>query len=432
MQSDRFPTTARYLQYQLESVAVYPSPSILLMEDLDLLLPTKDSNCAIIDLFYRWLRHWCRPNIMSPCIIGVCQVDAKLDPLVGSFFKVSTAIPKVLDLADRQWAVQRLASKMGLEPGSALTEAVQPMMGGLGFDALVQLMTEALCLGKAEDFPRNLGNMATSRISTGKGKGSKGEITWDSIAGLEEAKKRLIETSQVLWDADLRASYARLGITPIRGILLHGPPGTGKTLLAKALASQSRAAFFSVSIPELVHAQVGASEKSLAALFTKALESQPAIIFFDELDAIFQRNAAASTGQMMGRLLAQFDRLRVDPECNILVIGATNFVERIGPELMTFGRMECRIECLPSGDVATQLSILRTGLGALDPDLVDPGALNLVLDEAASARLKMLSGAEVGQVLDAAKRLALKRSINANGLVSPLTLSDIQAALYVQ
>lgn len=428
MKSDRFPTTSKYLKYQLESVAVYPSPSILLIEDLDLFLPAKDSNCAIVDLFYRWMRHWCRPNIMTPCIIGVGQVDAKLDPLFGSFFKVASVIPKVLDLADRKWTVERLARKMGVVLGSAL-DAV-PMMSGLGFDAISQMMTEALCLDSI-DFAHNLAHIVSQR-SPKRPEASKGGITWDSIAGLEDAKKRLIETSQVLWDADLRAAYARLGVTPIRGILLHGPPGTGKTLLAKALASQSRAAFHSVSIPELVHTQVGASEKSLAAVFTKALESQPAIIFFDELDAIFQNNAATSTGKMVGRLLAQFDRLRVDPECNVLVIGATNFIDRIGPDLMTFGRLECRIECLPSEDVTTQLSILRTGLEALDPELVDPSALTMELDEAALTRLKMLSGAEVGQVLDTAKRLALKSSINASGLVSPLKLSDIQTAFFVQ
>jgi cell division protease FtsH len=122
------------------------------------------------------------------------------------------------------------------------------------------------------------------------------EVGWEDIAGVDEAKAELREVVEFLRDPK---QFTRVGATVPKGILLHGPPGTGKTLLAKAVAHESRAQFFSQSASSFVEMFAGLGAARIRRLFREARKAEPAIIFIDELDAV--RGAARTTTRSASR-----------------------------------------------------------------------------------------------------------------------------------
>ena len=123
--------------------------------------------------------------------------------------------------------------------------------------------------------------------------GGQQRVTFDDVAGIDEAEQELVEIVDFLKNPE---RYTRLGARIPRGVLLYGPPGTGKTLLARAVAGEADAAFFSLSASEFVEAIVGVGASRVRDLFKQAKESAPAIVFIDELDAIGRSRSAASAG----------------------------------------------------------------------------------------------------------------------------------------
>ena len=113
------------------------------------------------------------------------------------------------------------------------------------------------------------------------------QVKWDQVGGLKQVKQELMES--VEWPLKKPEVFKRMGINPPRGILLYGPPGSGKTLLARAVATESEANFISIKGPEIFSKWVGESEKAIREVFRKGRTAAPAIIFFDELDAILPR-----------------------------------------------------------------------------------------------------------------------------------------------
>jgi AAA family ATPase len=129
---------------------------------------------------------------------------------------------------------------------------------------------------------------------------------WDDVGGLAGVKQRLVEA--VSWPVTHAEALARLGATPPRGVLLYGPPGAGKTALARAVAASAGLSFLAVKGGELHGRYVGQAERALAALFARARAAAPAIVFFDELDALVgarSSGAAADGGGSRERVLAQ-------------------------------------------------------------------------------------------------------------------------------
>ncbi|WP_174589789.1 CDC48 family AAA ATPase [Methanocella conradii] len=168
------------------------------------------------------------------------------------------------------------------------------------------------------------------------------QTRWSDVGGLEEAKQEIIETIE--WPLKNPRKFADMGIKPPKGIVLYGPPGTGKTLLAKAVANESEANFISIRGPELLSKWVGESEKAVRETFRKARQVAPAIIFFDELDALTPARAAGEGGMqnversVVNQLLTELDGL-VELE-GVVVIGATNRPDIIDPALMRPGRFD--------------------------------------------------------------------------------------------
>ncbi|XP_034474455.1 fidgetin-like protein 1 [Drosophila innubila] len=149
-------------------------------------------------------------------------------------------------------------------------------------------------------------------------------IAWEDVAGLEYAKSTFMETIiHPLQRPDLFKGVRR----PPRGVLLFGPPGTGKTLIAKCIASQSKATFFSINPSSLTSKWVGEGEKLVKTLFAVAAEHQPAIIFMDEVDSLLSQrsdNEHESSRRLKNEFFIQLDGAATNEDDNIIIIGATN------------------------------------------------------------------------------------------------------------
>ena len=167
--------------------------------------------------------------------------------------------------------------------------------------------------------------------------------TYEDIGGLHEEIQRVREMVELpLRHPEL---FQRLGIEPPKGVLLHGPPGCGKTLLARAVANESEATFFSINGPEIMSKFYGESEARLREIFQQAQQNSPSIIFIDELDAIAPKREEV-TGEVERRVVAQLLALMdgLSGRGNVIVIGATNRPSALDPALRRPGRFDREIE----------------------------------------------------------------------------------------
>jgi len=166
--------------------------------------------------------------------------------------------------------------------------------------------------------------------------------TYEDIGGLQDEIQRVREMVELpLRHPEL---FQRLGIDPPKGVLLHGPPGCGKTLLARAVANESEANFFSINGPEIMSKFYGESEARLREIFQQAQQNSPGIIFIDELDAIAPKREEV-TGEVERRVVAQLLALMdgLAGRGNIIVIGATNRPSALDPALRRPGRFDREI-----------------------------------------------------------------------------------------
>jgi cell division protease FtsH len=185
---------------------------------------------------------------------------------------------------------------------------------------------------------------------------SASSIAWDDVAGADEAKAELAEVVEFLRDPK---RFAALGATVPKGILLHGPPGTGKTLLAKAVAGESGAQFFSQSAASFVEMFAGLGAARIRRLFSEARKERPAIIFIDELDAVGARRGSDNNSereQTLNQLLVEMDGF--DTAGDLVVIAASNLLEKLDPALLRPGRFDRQILVSPPG-VAGREAILK-------------------------------------------------------------------------
>src|SRR5437764_2952198 len=197
-------------------------------------------------------------------------------------------------------------------------------------------------------------------------------IGWPDIAGADEAKHELQEVVEFLREP---RRFKGLGAKVPTGILLHGPPGTGKTLLAKAVAKESRANFFSQSAASFVEMFAGLGAARIRRLFSIARKNPPAIIFIDELDAVGGRRGADISGekdQTLNQLLVEMDGFSSTDD--VVVIAASNLLEKLDPALLRPGRFDRQVFVVPP-DVRGREGVLRVHtagkpLGDVDLDLL--------------------------------------------------------------
>jgi cell division protease FtsH len=221
---------------------------------------------------------------------------------------------------------------------------------------------------------------------------SSGAVKWHDVAGVEESKDELREVVEFLRDPK---RFRKLGARVPRGILLHGPPGTGKTLLAKAVANESNARFFAQSASSFVEMFAGLGAARIRRLFRQARKEAPAIVFIDELDAVGATRGKDISGekdQTLNQLLVELDGFSERDE--IVVIAASNLLEKLDPALLRPGRFDRQIFVAPP-DLKGRRQIL--GVHTREKPLAEGVDLELVARQTSG-----LTGADLANICNEA------------------------------
>ena len=240
--------------------------------------------------------------------------------------------------------------------------AVRPQSGALG--AIIQLLIPLLVLMGAFYFvmrsmsgSRMMGGFTQSRAK--EFNQERPDVTFADVAGEDEAVEELEEIREFLASPD---KFHKVGARIPRGVLLYGPPGTGKTLLAKAVAGEANAPFFSISGSEFMELYVGVGASRVRELFERAKKNAPAIIFVDEIDAVGRQRGSGIGGgndereQTLNQLLVEMDGF--DERANIILIAATNRPDILDPALLRPGRFDRQI-AVEAPDLKGREAILK-------------------------------------------------------------------------
>ncbi|CAF1428014.1 unnamed protein product [Rotaria magnacalcarata] len=233
------------------------------------------------------------------------------------------------------------------------------------------------------------------------------KVKWSDIGGQHELKQRLEE--MVVWPLKYSHALDRLNVQVPKGILMYGPPGCSKTMVAKAIATESDLNFIAVKGPELFSKWVGESERAVRELFRRARLAAPAIIFFDEIDAIANSRSNSSNSQsnvsdrVIAALLIEMDG--IEKLKGVTIIAATNRPDCIDPALMRPGRFD-RLVYVPLPDEQTRLEIfeIRFRSSPIHSNIQKERLVELT---------KNYSGAEIAAVCDEAALIALRDNIDA-------------------
>jgi cell division protease FtsH len=249
-------------------------------------------------------------------------------------------------------------------------------------------------------------------------------VTFADVAGIDEAKEELLEVVDFLRHPD---KYRRLGGRIPHGVLLAGPPGTGKTLLARAVAGEANAPFFSLAASEFVEAIVGVGASRVRDLFKQAKEDAPSIVFIDELDAIGRSRTSGVAGfsggndereQTLNQILTEMDGF--DSSTSVIVIAATNRPDVLDAALLRPGRFDRRVAVQPP-DRAGREAILRVHtrsvpladdvdlarIAATTPGMVGADLANLVNEAALLAARRNHDKVNESDFTDALERIVL-------------------------
>ncbi len=227
-------------------------------------------------------------------------------------------------------------------------------------------------------------------------------VTFDDVAGVEEAKQELHEVVDFL---KAREKFQKLGARIPKGILLVGPPGTGKTLLARAIAGEAGVPFFSISGSEFVEMFVGVGASRVRDLFEQAKRNTPCIIFIDEIDAVGRHRGAGLGGshdereQTLNQILVEMDGF--DTNTSVIILAATNRPDILDPALLRPGRFDRRV-ILDQPDINGRAAILK--VHAKDKPL-DP-SVNL---EVLAKQTAGFSGADIANLVNEAAIMAARR-----------------------
>ena len=275
----------------------------------------------------------------------------------------------------------------------------------------------ALLFRRAGRMQNVLGSFGRSRARRYQPSGDR--VTFEDVAGVEEAEAELVEVVDFLRNPE---KYRRLGGRIPRGVLLAGPPGTGKTLLARAVAGEANVPFFSMAASEFVEAIVGVGASRVRDLFVQAKEAAPAIVFIDELDAIGRSRTSGVAGfsggndereQTLNQILTEMDGF--DSSTGVIVLAATNRPDVLDAALLRPGRFDRRVAVQPP-DRSGREAILEvhTRGKPLAPD-VDLGRI--------AATTPGMVGADLANLVNEAALLAARRNHDA------ITEADLTDAL---
>ena len=256
-------------------------------------------------------------------------------------------------------------------------------------------------------------NFGKARVK--RAEDEKNKVTFENVAGADEEKEELSELVEFLKNPE---EFSKLGARIPKGVLLVGPPGTGKTLLARAVAGEANAPFFSISGSDFVEMYVGVGASRVRDLFKEAKKSQPSIIFIDEIDAVGRHRGAGMGGghdereQTLNQLLVEMDGFGVNE--GVIVIAATNRPDILDPALLRPGRFDRQVT-VGYPDVKGREDILKVHAKnkplAPDVDLYQIAATTVGF-----------TGADLENLLNEAALLAARRKLLA------ITMAEIEEA----
>ena len=234
-------------------------------------------------------------------------------------------------------------------------------------------------------------------------------VTFDDVAGVEEAKQELLEVVEFLQEPE---KFSALGARIPKGVLMVGPPGCGKTLMARAVAGEAEVPFFSISGSEFVEMFVGVGASRVRDLFDQAKRNTPCIVFVDEIDAVGRHRGAGLGGshdereQTLNQILVEMDGF--DTDTNVIIIAATNRPDILDPALLRPGRFDRRV-VLDLPDLNGRKSILE--IHAKGKPLAEEVDLTVIAKQTPG-----FSGADIESLLNEAAILAARRDQKAIGM----------------
>src|SRR5262245_1824266 len=315
----------------------------------------------------------------------------------------STEVPSFWDSVSLTNLLQSKGVQVNAEAPTNGMSLIEELLLGFGptllLVVLFVLFARRASRAGGSGFLGNFGRSQARRVDP-----QKITVTFEDVAGIDEAKAELSEIVDFLRTPD---KYVRLGGRIPHGVLLYGPPGTGKTLLARAVAGEAHAAYFSIAASEFIEAIVGVGAARVRDLFAKAKEAAPSIIFIDELDAIgrSRQGASALTGandereQTLDQILTEMDGFESNEA--VVVLGATNRPEVLDAALLRPGRFDRRVAVQPP-DRTGRRRILEVHTHRI------PLAADVDLDALAAATPGMV-GSDLANLANEAALLAARR-----------------------
>ena len=402
-----------------------PSATVLLLEDVEAVAP-REGGGPLTATFLADLRG----AVDTGRIAVVCttsrpeQVDPGLRAPGTLDHELAVPLP---DKPQRRRLLEVITAALPLAPDVALDSVAARTPGFVAAD-LIALVREAGLRAAARQRDADAPLLAAAdldqaldvvRPTAMEGASlSLGGLTLDDVGDLVEVKAALTEA--VLWPLQYPDTFARLGVTAPRGLLLYGPPGCGKTFLVRAIAGSGQANVLSVKGAELLSKWVGESESAVRELFRRAREAAPALVFLDEVDALApvrgQSTDGGTTDRVVAALLTELDG--VEALRDVVVIGATNRPDLVDPALLRPGRLE-RLVFVPPPDAEARAAVLRAAGKGVPVEGVDWAELG--------ARTEGFSAADCAALVREAALTAMRESMQAGAV----TAAHVDAALEV-
>ncbi len=327
------------------AVSTTAGPAVIFVDRLDAVAGDDAMFRNQVTAILRWFLDAVADKPRVATVLAISSVT-KLSPTITS----SKLVPRTLSIPPPDLNRRALLFEAALSavPTEELDyERLASRTAGFsGADILAAVVSaSALIAGTGNTLNDELLDRAIRDTTPSLGTASLGELPtygFARVANLDEVKQRLTEA--VIWQMQEPERFERLGIEPPRGLLLYGPPGTGKTFVTRALAHESGAAFFTIKGAELLDKFVGESERAVREVFARARAVAPAILFFDEVDALAPTRGTSTnsvTDSVVAALLTEMDG--VSDRGDVFVIGATNRRDLVDAALLRPGRLETHL-----------------------------------------------------------------------------------------
>lgn len=363
---------------------------------------------SVQELIYSELLRYIDDNMVASArLVGDQHLEGTLRD--GTNFTAVIPLGKMSDIADRL-EEKNVRLEADLPPTPPWWVALLPNLVFVVLLALVWLFIMNQMQGgsnRALSFGKSRARLYTEE---------RGKVTFDDVAGVEEAKTELMEIVEFLKHP---RKFSELGAKIPKGVLLVGPPGTGKTLLARAVAGEAGVPFFTISGSEFVEMFVGVGASRVRDLFDNAKKNAPCLVFIDELDAVGRQRGAGLGGghdereQTLNQLLVEMDGFEVNS--GIIVMAATNRADVLDPALLRPGRFDRKV-VVDRPDLQGREQILR--IHSRNKPLAPSIDLSLL-----AKRTPGFSGADLENLLNEAAILAAR----ANRRV--ITMDDAEEAI---